>query len=432
MLVSPLQAEDGRLGGDLGEPNTASVLWDALVEAPSGLALDELVELVALDKEDCEVVLDHNDLFILVEGKYMLSIFGKVRWGVAGVGKIADDFVSSLSMLPGAELVAAASGSSADKAAEFAKRHKFTRSYGSYEELANDPGVDIVYVANLHPQHKATAIQMFEGGKHVLSEKPMTLNGQQAKDMIQAAEANRRLLVEGHWDRLFPAAQATRALAHSGRIGKIRHIDAFFGMSAPRSVERLFDPKMGGGALLDIGVYCLSFIQFMFNGEVPEKVQATATLENGVDTHGSVLLSYPEGKTATATFSFDTVSCNTSTVFGTTGRIDVPECHAPSKIIVKEAMGSEAWAEEKVTQYDFELPTVPPTVQHGSKAFNGYHFPTGEGFYFEACAVHGAVLNHTTDLLGDLPLSQTQQLMDLCDTIRSKMGVQYVEDEIVQ
>lgn len=427
-LVSPLQAEDGRLGGGLSEQTTASALWNVLVDQATGLTLDEIVDLSALSKDDCEVVLDNSDLFILARDKYLLSIYGKVRWGVAGVGKIADDFVASLSMLPGAEMAAAASASNVDKAAEFAERHKFSRSYGSYQELANDPEVDIVYVANLHPQHKDTAITMFEGGKHVLSEKPMALNGKQTSEMIEAAQGNRRLLAAGHWDRMFPATQATRALAKSGRIGKVRHIDAYFGMSAPRSVDRLFDRTQGGGALLDIGVYCLSFIQFIFNGEAPEKVQATATLENGVDTHGSVLLSYSEGKTATATFSFNTVSCNTSTVFGTIGRIDVPDCHAPNKIILKEAMSSEAWAEEKVTQFDFELPPVPSTVQHGKKDFKGYHFPTGEGFYFEACAVHGAVLNQTTDLVGDLPQSQAQQLMDLCDTIRSQMGVRYPVD----
>mmetsp|Transcript_3407 Transcript_3407/g.9853 ORF Transcript_3407/g.9853 Transcript_3407/m.9853 type:complete len:453 (+) Transcript_3407:122-1480(+) len=425
-LVSPLQAEDGRLDGQ----STASKLWDVLVEEKNGVTLSELSGLAGLKEEDVQLVLDNNDLFVQAGNKYLLSVYVTVRWGVAGCGKIADDFCAALSFLPGAALTAAATSGNADRAADFAKRHGFARSYGSYTELADDKEVDIVYVANLHPQHRETAIMFMNAGKHVLCEKPIALNATQTADMIATAKKNGVFLAEGHWDRLFPANQAARALANSGRIGQVRHIEAHFGMNASKSIERLWQPSQGGGALLDIGVYALSFIQFVYGGEEPQKVQATAALQGGVDSHGTTLLTFGEGRTATALFSFELGACNTSTIFGSAGRITVPDSHAPSKVILVEVVGNGPGASEKQTDFEFQLPSVPDSVDHaGTREFSGFHYPTGEGFYFEAVAVHSAVLNGTLDLTGDLPLEQTQHLMDLCDNIRAEVGVRYPADD---
>jgi predicted dehydrogenase len=422
-IPSPFQHEDGRLGG---EPSLTSRLWDRLIKAPNGLPLMQISQDIGVSEADAEAVLENNDYFIQEgTGYYSLSIFRPLRWGVAGVGKISDDFVTAAAFLPGTQLIAAAAGSSKERANEFAQRHGFQRAHGSYLELAQDKDVDIIYVGNVHPQHRDTVLTMLEHGKAVLCEKPIGLTGGQAEEMADFAKEMGLFLLEGHWDRFFPATQAVRAAIKRGLIGNVRHVESHFAMSAPESVERLYKRELGGGALLDIGVYPLSFIQYVYEGEEPTQVQATATLKDGVDTHGTALLQYAEGKTATASFSFRLAATNGGTVYGDAGRIWVPDAHAPSEITIYSVKGSGPGAAEEAQTIKFELPPVPESVNHGEAAAKGFHFPTSEGFMFEAAAVHGAVVNRATEMHGDVPLHQTVALMKLCDTIRGKVGVDY-------
>jgi predicted dehydrogenase len=423
-IPSPFQHEDGRLDG--GEPSLVSKLWDLLIAHSKGLPLDQIAQETGKEKADVEAVLENNDYFLQLDsGYHSLSIFKPLRWGVAGVGKISDDFITAAAFLPGTQLIAAAASSSLPRAQEFAKRHGFKRAHGSYRDLAGDPDVEIVYVGNTHPQHRDTVLTMLEHGKHVLCEKPIGLTADQAEEMADFAKEMGLFLLEGHWDRFFPAAQAARAVVKRGMIGRPRHVESHFGMSAPESIERLYKRELGGGALLDIGVYALSFIQYIYEGEDPTDVQASAFLKDGIDVHGSALLQYPEGKSAAAMWSFQTAAANGAVVFGDAGRIEVPDSHAPAELTIIEVKGSGPGAKEEARTVKFALPPVPKSVDHGLPETKGFHFPTSEGFIFEAAAVHGAVLNKTLQMHGDVPLHQTVALMKLCDTIRAEIGVDY-------
>src|SRR5690242_10156255 len=179
----------------------------------------------------------------------------KVRWGIVGPGGIAAQFAKDLPLVAGAELAAVGSRSP-ENAAAFAERYGFARAHGSYADLAADPGVDVVYVATPHAQHFDAALLCLEAGKAVLVEKPITLDLASAARLVQAAHASNVFLMEAMWMRLNPAVRKIQELVEEGAIGWVSAIHADFGLQGPCPVEhRLRDPKLGGGALLDLGVY---------------------------------------------------------------------------------------------------------------------------------------------------------------------------------
>ncbi|XP_067830389.1 trans-1,2-dihydrobenzene-1,2-diol dehydrogenase-like isoform X2 [Heptranchias perlo] len=200
------------------------------------------------------------------------------RWGICSAGKICHDFMVALKTLPAADHQAVAVASrDSSRARDFAKRHEIPKSYGSYEELANDPNIDIVYVGTINPQHLRVALLMLQAGKNVLCEKPMAMNLREVQQLICAARDSNRFLMEGLWTRFFPVSNAIRCLLSQNNLGEVKMVKAEFGtcmMGTPRVVEK----DLGGGVLLDIGCYCLQFVCMVFNGEKPESIHATGFL----------------------------------------------------------------------------------------------------------------------------------------------------------
>lgn len=245
------------------------------------------------------------------------------RWGILGPGRAAGVFASDVRALPGAELVAVASRTE-DSARAFAAEHGIPRAHGSWARLAEDPGVDVVYVATPHGLHHAAAALMLDAGKAVLCEKPMTLDAGQAADLAGRARQGGLFLMEGMWTRFLPAIRRMTETIAAGAIGEPRLLTADFGiLSAPDPRNRLWIPELGGGALLDVGVYLASLARLILGP--PTAVAASATLTpEGVDASTTFTLSHADGAQAALACSMVTDSQRAAVISGTEGRIVIP------------------------------------------------------------------------------------------------------------
>jgi predicted dehydrogenase len=259
------------------------------------------------------------------------------RWGIAATGGMAAAFASDLALVPGAELAFVGSRSP-DSAADFAGRFGAAAS-GTYRDLlaAGRSGeVDVVYVATPHPQHHALALAAIEGGTPLLVEKAFTATLAGAREVVEAAQAARVFCMEAMWTRFQPAVARARELVAAGEIGDLLVVQADFGAyRAYDPASRLFDLSLGGGSVLDLGVYPVSFAQH-FLGR-PDRVTATGTTyPNGADASAAILLSYDDGRAASLTCSLASSSPGRALVLGERGSIEVePPFHHPSSLVVR-------------------------------------------------------------------------------------------------
>ncbi|MFF3466128.1 Gfo/Idh/MocA family protein [Streptomyces sp. NPDC001984] len=246
-----------------------------------------------------------------------------VRWGILATGGIAAAFAADLVDLPDAEIVAVASRSQ-DSARAFAERFGIGRAYGDWESLARDEDIDVVYVATPHSAHRAAAGLCLEAGRNVLCEKAFTLNSREAEELVALAKERGSFLMEAMWMYCNPLIQRLKALVREGAIGEVRTVQADFGLEGPfPPAHRLRNPALGGGALLDLGVYPVSFAQLLL-GE-PADVTARAVLsEEGVDLQTGALLAWESGALASVHCSIVGGTAITASVTGSHGRIDVP------------------------------------------------------------------------------------------------------------
>jgi predicted dehydrogenase len=266
---------------------------------------------------------------------------GKIRWGILATGGIAAAFTAELLELKeDAEVVAVASRGEASAKA-FAERFGIPRAYGSWTELADDPEVDVVYVATPHSAHRVAAGLCLSAGKAVLCEKSFTVNAVEARELVELARGRGSFLMEAMWMYCNPAIRRLDALVRDGAIGEVRAVHADFGLSGPfEPTHRLRDPAQAGGALLDLGVYPVSFAHLLL-GE-PDEVQAWARLtEEGVDANTGILLGYDSGAVAVLSCSITAGTPTTATVTGTTGRIEFPHGFFSSDRFVLHREGRE-------------------------------------------------------------------------------------------
>ena len=206
-----------------------------------------------------------------------------VRWGVIGPGRIANRFAESLSAVPGARLVAAASRD-ASRAREFAERHGAERHFGDYASMFQDDGIDAVYVATPNTQHAGLSVQALQAGKAVLCEKPLTVNAAEARRVFDAASTHQRFVMEAFWTRFLPVYAQVRRWLDEARIGRVTGIEAYFGYAQARNADdRLFRADLAGGALLDVGVYCISMAHHLFKGPLEVLDAAALVGDTGVD-----------------------------------------------------------------------------------------------------------------------------------------------------
>jgi predicted dehydrogenase len=263
------------------------------------------------------------------------------RWGIAGPGGIAARFAGVFSLVERAELAAVASRSRA-RADSFADRYGIPVRHGSYEDLADDPEVDIVYIATPHARHAADAINFLEAGKHVLCEKPLALNAIQARAMATAARENDRFLMEAMWSRFLPAYRTLVAVIEAGTIGEPLVVEADFGFRMPVMAEhRLFDPGLGGGALLDLGIYPAQLCSLVLG--TADRVAAQGHVgPTGVDEQVAAVLHHPGGQLGIVKAAIRVAMSCTGRISGSDGWIELPRfMHCPDALVVGTAAGEK-------------------------------------------------------------------------------------------
>ncbi len=322
---------------------------------------------------------------------------GKFRWGILGTGSIAAKFAEGLRDAAGAKLIAVGSRRQATADA-FADRFDVPRRHGSYAELAGDPDVDVIYVATPHPFHKENSILCLKGGKAVLCEKPFTINAAQAQEVIDLARRKKLFCMEAMWTRFLPSLAKVRQLLADGAIGQVRMLTADFGYRCAWNVEsRNLNPALGGGGLLDVGVYPLSLASMVF-GE-PESIAGQAHIgATGVDEQAAVVLSYDDGRLAAITCGVRTETPQEAWILGTEGAIHL---HGP-------------WWRGS-----------PVTLAVGGKDAQHFDVPVrGNGYNYEAEEVGRCVASGTIES-DIMPLDETLELMKTMDAIRAQWGLKY-------
>lgn len=270
-----------------------------------------------------------------------------VRWGIAGPGKQAAAMVADFPRVTNGELVAVGSRS-AERAQAFADEHGIPVAHGSYAALVADPGVDAIYIATPHPQHTDIALAALAAGKAILVEKAFTATVEDTERIITAARETGVFAMEAMWTRFNPGVVRVRELLAEGAIGELRGVHG--DLTAYREfvpTDRLFDPALGGGAVLDLGVYVLSFAQHFLG--TPDVVHAVgATYDTGVESDFSAVLGYADGRSATVSGGFMAYGPGRMMLIGTTGWIDIhPRFHrAPSLTLWrgKEEVATEDFA----------------------------------------------------------------------------------------
>ena len=320
-----------------------------------------------------------------------------IRWGILGTGNIARQFATGLSAVEDAEL--AAVGSRAPATAEsFGKQFDIPRRYATYEELVADPELDVIYVASPHPMHRDNSILCLEAGKAVLCEKSFTVNAAMADDVIGVARERGLFLMEAMWTRFLPAVIKIRQWLEEGAIGDVRMVQADFGFRAGfNPTGRLFDPALGGGALLDVGIYVISFASMVL-GPHPEAIESTAEIgATGIDEQSAFLLRYSGGEIAVLSCGVRTSTPVEALIIGTEGRIRL---HAPFYRGTRVTLTSG----KNETQLDFPL--------------------EGNGYNYQAMAV-GECLRAGELESETMPLNETRAIVDIMDRIRAQWGVKY-------
>ena len=276
-----------------------------------------------------------------------------IRWGIAGPGRMAATMAEAFAHVPNGELVAVGSRS-LERAQAFATEHGIPRAHGSYEALAANPEIDAVYIATPHTQHTDIALAVIEAGKALLVEKSFSFTVEDTQRIIDAARARGTFAMEAMWTRFNPAIAAIRELIAAGEIGELRAVHG--DLTAFRTYDpsdRLFNPETGGGVILDLGVYVISFAEAFLG--VPDIVHTVGSLlPNGVEGSFSLLFGYDDGRSATLSGSFEAYGPGRFMLLGTKGWIDVhPRFHrSPSLTLWR---GKEAEELSFESGYHFEV-----------------------------------------------------------------------------
>lgn len=249
---------------------------------------------------------------------------GALRWGILGTGNIARQFCAAMRTSQRGVLAAVGSRS-AEIAAAFARDHSIPAAHGSYDALLADATVDAVYVSLPNSLHRDWTIRALQAGKHVLCEKPVAVDAQEASEMFDAAQQAGRLLAEAFMYRSHPLTDAVLATVHGGEIGHVKLVRSSFCYRTTKIAGNIrFDARLGGGALMDIGCYCISLSRLVASGE-PVAIHAAGILhEGGVDELSAGVLRFPGGLVASFTCGMSVQADNTAYICGTEGYIEVP------------------------------------------------------------------------------------------------------------
>lgn len=320
----------------------------------------------------------------------------KTRWGILAPGNISRKFATGLTALNDAEIFAVGARSQ-ESAAKFASEFDVARQYVGYEKLVADPDVDAIYVSSPHPFHMEHALLCIDHGKPVLVEKPFAINAAQAKIIIDRAREKGVFIMEAMWSRYIPLMLEVKRMVSAGEIGEIRMISSDFGFRTNVNPQgRLFDPAMGGGGLLDVGIYPLSFASMILGK--PDRISSMAEIgETGIDEQAAAILGYPSGAMSLISTGVRTQTPGETTIMGTDGRIRIhAPCWIPDKMTVTRGGETE----------EIEIPYEG----------NGYNYEAAE---VARCIAAGKLESDA------MPHAETLELMETMDEIRGQWGLKY-------
>jgi predicted dehydrogenase len=320
------------------------------------------------------------------------------NWGVIGPGNIANTFAKAIAPSKKGKILAVASRSK-ERAAEFAKTYQIEKTYSDYEKMLADPDIDIIYIATPHNFHYQQAKMCLEAGKHVLVEKPCTVNAEQMQILVELAQSKDLLLQEALWSRFMPSFSQLRQLLNEGIIGDIQYIQSEIGFAfQDRDKSRMVKAELAGGSLLDLGIYSITVSQF-FLQEHPDTVTAMGQLtDQQVDGHVLANMHYPSGRFAQFTCSMLAQTSNTMRIVGAEGYINLPACFW-------DADKAEVFRENKLIQ----TIDIPHPV-------NGFEYQIEESMRsIEQNMLFSEVMSHR-DSIG---------VLKVMDDIRKQIGVQF-------
>ncbi len=333
----------------------------------------------------------------------------QVKWGIVGTGNISTQFAQGLQQVEHAKITAVASRS-IDSANAFAQKFNIPKYYGSYEEMAKDTELEIIYIGTPHTQHYDHVMLFLEAGFAVVCEKPLGVNAAQTEKMIRKAREKNVFFLEGMWTRFFPAFQQAQEWVRSGRIGQPKMLQACFGYDgSSNKTQWRFQHDMAGGALLDVGIYPLALTFAMFGAD-PVKMTTSAYIENGVDEYNTFTLEYADGRIAVLSDGIGITLNNGVFIGGTEGSVRLGEGwwhpnHA--EFVPQEESGAECSPKREV----FDVP-----------------YPSS-GFQYEASAVQRHFLAGLKEA-PEMPLDETLQIARMLDAIRKQWPLFYKEDKV--
>lgn len=320
-----------------------------------------------------------------------------MKLAILGAGGIAVQMAKTVAGMDNVEAYAVAARE-LSRAQAFAQEHGFTKAYGSYEEMLADKEVDLVYVATPHSHHFKHAKMCLEAGKPVLCEKSFTVNADQARALFALAAEKKLLITEAIWTRYMPSRKMINDVIASGVIGEVTSLTANLGYSL-FGVERIWEPKLAGGALLDVGVYPINFARMVF-GDTTKEVKAQAVFKNGVDMINSIEMHFADDKVATLQSSVCAVSDRVGGIFGTKGYIEVQNINNPEKITVYDSTHTETavyYPPKQITGYEYEVQACVKALETGALE----------------CP--------------EMPHEETIQVMEIMDEIRKSWGYEIPE-----
>lgn len=321
----------------------------------------------------------------------------KIRWGIMGLGKIANKFASDLQLSGEAELYAVASRDM-EKARAFGEKHHSQKQYASYQEMVKDPEIDVVYIATPHSCHFENTMLCLKHNKSVLCEKPMGMDSDQVRVMIQEARSRNLFLMEGLWTRFIPASEKLIELLSDKAIGDLLYIHADFGFKADFDPEsRVFNKSLGGGSLLDIGIYPI-YLSLLTLG-LPTHMKAVARMtETQVDSYCSMLFGYENGAKAILESSIEADTPTVANIYGSKGYIKLhSRFHHSEKISLYQD-------DELKEEFDLKY--------------------QGNGYIYEIEEVNSCLRNNRIES-SKLPHALSLDLITLIDQVKAKIGLSY-------
>lgn len=326
----------------------------------------------------------------------------KIKWAIMGTGTIANSFAKGLKFLPDAELYAVASRS-IEKASEFGKKFDSKKCYGSYEEMIKDKDIDVVYIATPNNTHKENILLCLNNGKAVLCEKPFTINAKETEEVIKVARDKKLFLMEGMWTRFFPIMKTVQEWINENAIGKVRMVTADFGFRREgKPEERKVSLQRAGGALMDVGVYPISFSSWVLKKAPIDIKGITSLYETGVDELSAMTIRYSEGEMAVLSCSINTPTSQEARIIGNNGTIIIPQFSKATSVTLS-VIGKD-----------------PITVSIPLEG-NGYNYEAAEVM---KCLREGKLESNS------MTLDESLSIIKIMDELRNQYGIVFPTENI--